>query len=183
MIMASALAACAALPAKADSTARRDTEMGATVAKVCHLGSVTMTGGSNASFNAQALGGEIALGTLANGDTARAMPASISVTFDSVCNETLFIRLVSANGGLAPDNGAPASGGFANRVDYTADLTWGAEHTSLTTGGSSSSSAGVQLPGAQAGAVTLNITIPAGSQPLVAGDYSDVLRVEFAESL
>ncbi|MBV9044020.1 MAG: hypothetical protein JO348_07115 [Alphaproteobacteria bacterium] len=169
-------------PALADPSARLDVQLGATVAKVCRLGQVKVSSSQNATFDANAEGGAIALNTLADRNTARALPATISVTFDSVCNQTLYIRLVSAKGGLTPDEGTSASGGFANRVDYTASLDWGTGQTNLSTSGGSDANSGVLLSGAQSGPVTLNITIPPGAQPLVAGAYSDVLTVEFANS-
>lgn len=167
----------------ADQTQRNSMETGATVAKVCRLGSVTMSNAQNATFNVTDQGGTIALSAMADRNTARALPATISVTFDSVCNQSLFIRLVSANGGLKQEQGAQGGNGFINRVDYSADLGWAGGQANLTTTGGTNESTIVPLSGAQSGPVTLNITIPAGSQPLVAGDYADVLTVEFAGQL
>lgn len=178
-----ALCVCAAAAAQADVTARRDTVMGATVSTVCRLGGVTITDGENATFSAGDQGGAITLSALADRNTARALPASISVTFQGVCNEPQSIRLVSSGGGLTQDQGAQSGGGFLNRVDYTATLGWGAGQTTLSTDGTAHGSATVLSIGARSGAVTLVISIPAGSQPLVAGNYSDVLTVEFADNL
>ena len=174
------MALLSAGPALADPSARIDIELGANVAKVCRLGQVKLASSQNATFEANSQGGAIALSTLADRNTARALPAAISITFDSVCNQTLFIKLVSAKGGLMPDDGTAAGAGFSNRVNYTASLDWGTGQTNLSTSGGSNANAGVLLSGSQSGPVTLNITIPPGAQPLVAGAYSDELTVEFS---
>jgi hypothetical protein len=173
----------AVLPACAEPTAQRETLVGATVTNVCRFGGVTVSGGRNAAFSATTNGGSITINALADQNTARALPASISVTFEGLCNEPQSIRLISTRGGLKPDQSAAASGTFQSRVDYTASLNWGSDQTSLTTDGTASGSTGLTFNGAQSGAVTLSIDIPAGSQPLVAGNYSDVLTVEFVNGL
>jgi len=184
IVIAVTLSLCLTTPAFADATARNGMDVGATVAKVCRLGNATISGGQNATFNQTDRGGSIALTALADRNTAAALPSSISVTFDGVCNQTLVVRLVSTHGGLSPQNSAVQNGSsFAERVDYTATLDWAGNRTTLSTDGKANESAGVALSGSRAGSVTLTIAIPAGTQPLVSGGYSDVLTVEFNSSL
>jgi len=170
-------------PVVAGPAAHNDVSMSATVQKVCQLGAPTVVNSQNAAFDPSSQGGTITFNTLADGNTAQALPSTISVTFQSVCNQALDLHLISTQGGLTLEHAAPGGGVFQEHVDYTATLNWGSNSATLATDGTAKSSAGVSLTGAQSGAVTLTITIPAGSQPLVSGNYADFLTVEFDSGL
>lgn len=98
-----------------------------------------------------------------------------------VCNGPSTLLLTSLNGGVL--NTSPASG-FDNIINYTASATWNSVTATVNTGLNPVASlggneSGTPAPVATAGAGSLSVTITpiVNAQPLIAGSYSDTLRV------
>ncbi len=115
--------------------------------------------------------------------TAQLRPGSVSLTANLICNRSHSLRIVSGNGGLRPQTGGdtPAGTGFANRIDYTVNASWGGATAQLQTSGvGGAATPEVQSPGAYAGNLVLQVSINesgAGHLPLVAGNYTDALTI------
>jgi hypothetical protein len=124
---------------------------------------------------------------LADPSTLTTLAASADVIFAAVCNYPHRIVLESQNNGLWRGGavGASAPSGFADGVPYTASLTWGPASSSFvvdaTARKTSQLSAMVNRPAA--GDIRIHLAIQSGATnlsanaPLVAGIYSDTLRV------
>jgi hypothetical protein len=130
----------------------------------------------------------VSVPTLIDEKTGNLQPGSISLNMNMVCNRAHSIRIATGSGGLRPqsDASAPARPGFANRVDYAAQASWGAVSAKLqTVGGNGQATPEAQSPGAFVGNLALQVSIDeSGSNhlPLMAGTYSDTLTVTLSPS-
>jgi hypothetical protein len=96
-----------------------------------------------------------------------------------VCNGPSEIQLTSLSGGVV--NPASAAG-FENVINYTASATWNSVTANIDTStnpATGASESGAAEPVATAGSGALSVTIVplANTDPLIAGSYSDTLRV------
>ncbi len=116
------------------------------------------------------------INTLAGGNVDVSV---ITKNYPVVCNKAASATLTSQNGGLS---GPAAASGFENIINYTASA---AGFVAIATG-STATVPGVGSPealgtantgGAAAAGITVTITPLANSNPLVAGSYSDTLRL------
>lgn len=113
-----------------------------------------------------------------NVDTSPITPTGAPFT-NVVCNGPSSLRLSSLSGGVV--NAATASG-FDNIINYSATASWNSVNATINTAtvnGASGIENGTAAPVATAGSGSLTVTITpaANSQPLIAGSYSDTLRV------
>ena len=85
----------------------------------------------------------IGITSLANSKTAQLQQASISLVMTGLCNHAHSLMIASANGGLILQTGSNTAvrTGFANRVDYTAQVSWASKLMSLRTAGLSGGAA------------------------------------------
>ena len=147
--------------------------------------------------------GKIAPGSLNNiagldGDTLRIIQftdpatlqvraASVTISFDAVCNFPHEVRIESQNNGLWPIDGRVSDrpAGFAYAVPYTARINWGPVDTQFdaTAKVRSQNQQVVAVNDAVAGEFRLRIEIQDGASnvenraPLVAGTYVDTVRI------
>ena len=147
--------------------------------------------------------GKIAPGSLNNiagldGDTLRIIQftdpatlqvraASVTISFDAVCNFPHEVRIESQNNGLWPIDGRVSDrpAGFAYAVPYTARINWGPVDTlfDATAKVRSQNQQIVAVNDAVAGEFRLRIEIQDGASnvenraPLVAGTYVDTVRI------
>lgn len=138
----------------------------------------------NLSFVGTASQSAITLAALTNAASV-ANPATFSITFANVsCNGGAAISLTTNNGGITLNNvlagnltQSPAD--FTNFVDYSITWRWGTEQLgpfdarSIQSGGSVSRI--LQGTTHFVGNVEIDVTIPGGGKPLLAGPYQDTL--------
>lgn len=145
---------------------------------VCIFGAPVQSLSSNATFTRSVSGGTLAIGQLADRDTGVAQAASVGLNLDSVCNQPSRLRIRSLNGGMSAVEGG-GSGPFGAAINYVVTVSWGSQQVVLTTDGTAGSFIETPLIGANASGLNVDIAIPAGTDPLVAGDYLDTLVIEF----
>jgi hypothetical protein len=180
------LAACRV--AAQDSQARSFTLQGQAQAS-CGFSAPQSTQASNMTLASSANQNVINITSLVAPNTAQLQPGSISLTMKGLCNQSHSLSIATANGGLTIQSGStsPASAGFANRVDYIAQVSWAATSASLSTSGvSGQTTPAAVTAGAYSGNLFLQIIINAsgaGSLPLPAGTYTDILTVTLSPQL
>lgn len=108
--------------------------------------------------------------------------APITRTYaNAVCNALSNLQLTSQNG--AVKGTAAATGGFANAINYTASATLSGATSALDTAtvagaaGPEGGSVGTTSAPTSSGTLSVTIVPQATIQPLLAGGYSDTLRV------
>ncbi|MFI4933454.1 MAG: hypothetical protein ACHP7N_02440 [Caulobacterales bacterium] len=177
--------ACGGAAAAAPSTAIPFTVTG-NAPQVCAVQNPVLAPGALVNF--QSLNGTtLQLSQLADPKTLAASAASATVTFAAVCNYPHLIVLESQNNGLYRDGaaGSPPPPGFADGVPYTATLTWGAVTSQFFVAATTRQTTQDRITVGQptAGNIQILLTIQSGASnlsansPLVAGVYSDTLRV------
>jgi hypothetical protein len=182
--------------AQAQDTANGVVTANATVPNTCYIRSIDGITGTGSLVNGTAGTTSSATLSYANGlvDTATALSTSktTALNVSAYCNYALApVKLTSDNNGMVNTATTLTSGTFNKRVNYTASLSgWGtaSNATLTTTGTATSNTAGAALVGtpvtaAEAvnttNAVLQIVTTGSGTTPMLAGTYSDVLRVTF----
>jgi hypothetical protein len=119
---------------------------------------------------------EVRITRLVDPQTLEPQQASISLVFPLICNAAHRLTVRTTRGGLRLDVPAPPATGFRDRLNYTVEADW----AGMRAQGSSESGQPIDLRTSDgaAGVVSLNIQIPGGGAPLVAGPYSDSIVVE-----
>jgi hypothetical protein len=154
--------------------------------EICTVQNPVIAGG--ALLNFRSLNGTtLQIDQLADSKTLASMAATADVTMAAVCNFPHRIRLESQNNGLWRGGaaGAPPPTGFADGVPYTATLEWGPANTTFFVDAQSRrlSQQITAIDQAVAGDIKIHLAIQAGASnlgansPLIAGTYSDTLRV------
>lgn len=120
--------------------------------------------------------------------TAILTPAAKTVTATAYCNDNgTTLTMVSANAGFL--NSSPPSavtGTFANTagnsslLSYTATGDWGGTLTAFPASTTESGSLLPANPGAINDTITVDITLAAQTDPVLAGSYADTLTVKIA---
>lgn len=138
----------------------------------------------------------VSFGSIMDGKTGTAVPASLDLPFSFECNAGYTASLVSRHGGLAFD-GRPSTG-FSNLVSYSATigLQKGQGNLSLRCDSSDMrNTAAGNLPtssncrgnsdghGFSAGDGVVKVKLKGGGLPLLAGTYSDELVLQIAPNL
>ena len=108
--------------------------------------------------------------------------ANIDRNYTTACNYPANVQLSSSNGGVR--NAAAAPSGFARIINYNSTATFSGASATLNTAtvagatgtetGTASATSGSGTP---SGSMLVRITPQANTQPLIAGSYSDTLRV------
>lgn len=150
-------------------TATQDIQISAQVNATCTINNAATGGVSTATIGITAAGAV---------DTSIVTPSG-SPFANVACNAPSNLRLTSQSGGVK--TAAAAVTGFTGRINYTASATWNSVTASIDTSlaGASGPYLGVIAPVATAhsGSLSVSITPTANAQPLLAGTYSDILRV------
>jgi hypothetical protein len=154
--------------------------------QICSVQSPVITGGALVNFRGLN-GTNLQIDQLADPRTLASTAAAADVTFAAVCNYPHRIRLESQNNGLWRGGAAGTAppNGFADGVPYTATLEWGPVNSTFFVDAHSRriSQQTTPVDQAVAGDIKIHLAIQAGASnlgansPLVAGVYSDTLRV------
>lgn len=121
-------------------------------------------------------GGTVVIPVMVDPNTAATLGSSIELSLPVVCNTSHSISVRSYNGALTRDgaNGR-AAGGFAESQVYGVAVTW-QNQTARIDG--TNRTAAFAWPQPAKGDVTVDIEVPRGTAPLVAGAYRDAVVVE-----
>lgn len=119
--------------------------------------------------------------------TLAARPASVTVSFDAVCNFPHRVRIESQNNGLWPTDGSMSTQaqGFAYALPYRTRIDWGSASGNFLADAKVRRlvEERVNVNAATAGVLSLRIEIDAGASnvqtnaPVLAGVYGDTLRI------
>lgn len=150
-------------------TATQDIQISAQVNATCTINNAASGGVSTATIGITGAGAV---------DTTTQVPSGSP--FASVaCNAPSNLRLTSQSGGVKTATAAVT--GFTGRINYTASATWNSVTATIDTSlaGASGPYSGAIAPVATAfsGSLSVSITPTANTLPLLAGTYSDILRV------
>lgn len=146
----------------------------------CVLAAAAPVEADNAAFSATgANGGQIAIRQLVDANTATSLASSVRLDLPLVCNASHRILLRSANGGLLRAGGSAVTavaGGFAEFMPYRFGLGWAGQELDRS---SDQGEASINADRPASGSVELRVATLPGQGPLVAGQYSDTIVVEF----
>ena len=122
-------------------------------------------------------GGVVTFPNLVDETTAAARASSIELALPVVCNTSHLITVRSYNGALVRQGagGANSAGGFSESQTYDVGLQWQQLTAQLSAGATNASIAYGQPA---KGDLIVDIAVPRGTQPLVAGTYTDAVVVE-----
>ncbi len=122
-------------------------------------------------------GGVVTFPNLVDETTAAARASSIELALPVVCNTSHLITVRSYNGALVRQGagGANSAGGFSESQTYAVGLQW-QELTAQLSAGTTNASIAYGQPAK--GDLIVDIAVPRGTQPLVAGTYTDAVVVE-----
>ncbi|MBI1385803.1 MAG: hypothetical protein GC150_12915 [Rhizobiales bacterium] len=168
LLIGTAAAALMTAYSGAAFAADQDIDVSATVDAFCTIGGV-----------ASAATLPLNLGTTGTGSTADLAGGSTSVTLGTIiCNAASNASLSSANGALT--SGLAPVAGFDNSISYTATTTNLQAQPSLTANTPGTPVDNTGAPTAQASAftasnVTVDVTVTANTNPLLAGAYADTI--------
>ncbi|WP_170936934.1 MULTISPECIES: hypothetical protein [Rhodomicrobium] len=133
--------------------------------------------------NTTVAGRTATIGNLVNQTDAKINPWSVTFNFEQVmCNYNSTVSIRSDKGGMMPvgaqDAAVSGSGEFLSRVDYTVVANWGAVQIQpLNAAGGSPVAVQAQPGGANLANLTMIISAPASTKPLIKGDYQDTIRI------
>lgn len=155
---------------------RADIELTAEAPNACLITSAPVASGRNASFSSGGSSGEMRILQLVDPLTAEVIAADISLSLPVICNAGHSVVVRATRGGLTREGAAaPSAPGFRNQVPYDLAVSWAGATSSQT---SASPGVVIDQSGAAAGTLQLDISIPEGGAPLVAGTYSDQVVIE-----
>lgn len=122
-------------------------------------------------------GGTVVIPVLVDPNTATALGSSIELNLPIVCNTSHSISVRSYNGGLLREgaDGTPNTGGFSQFQGYDVSVVWQAQMARI---GGTRSVASLTYPQPAKGDLVVDIIVPKGAAPLVAGTYRDAVVVE-----
>lgn len=180
------LAGLAALPVVAwAQSATQDVTLTASVPRYCGFtGSPAISNAANISGVSHAAGSSVVEITSPTTSDGFLNGFGFKFRVNAICNHPSQLTLVTLGGGLkdaTPE--AVVSGSFLNRIDYNALATWAdAPQVSISTTGAAGASSGPQLQATAAiGQIEISVShVPNLSAPVLAGVYSDTLRVVVA---
>ncbi len=122
-------------------------------------------------------GGVVTFPLLVDESTATARASSIELAVPVVCNTSHVITVRSYNGAFirVGAGGANSTGGFSESLGYDVGLQWQDLTAQLTP---SSTNAAIAYGQPAKGDLIVDIAVPRGTRPLVAGTYTDAVVVE-----
>jgi len=173
--IALALILALATPAAAAPTASTLLQVSGDVPVRCKMSPPSASGAANATFTSNGTGGDIAITALVGSD-AMTLASQASLQIPIVCSGSHALT-VTTRGGLANQNAATPSPDFAVRADYLLTARWGAVTQSVTTSGSAVT-LDLSQGSAQAGDLSLDISLPAGKGPMTSGTYTDEITIQ-----
>lgn len=141
----------------------------------CLASAPTSPTGQNATFQQTGpSAGEIRITQLVDPQTAQPRPSSIDVAVPVICNSAHRLTIRSGSGGLVLQGRQVQATGFRSSLAYNVSATWAGQ----TNNGTSASPVTINSSDGAAGLVSLNISVPGGGDPLVAGVYEDSVVIE-----
>ena len=145
----------------------------------CIANSARASGLRNATFQDNGpSGGVVVFPQLVDGTTAMARESAIELAVPVVCNTSHTVTVRSYNGGLLRQGAqgtGRSSGGFSEFQAYQVGVQWQGQRVQV---GGQSGSASIAWGQPAKGDLTVDITVPQGTAPLVAGTYTDAVVVE-----
>ncbi|GAA0647681.1 hypothetical protein [Brevundimonas lenta] len=152
--------------------------------KVCTLGQPTQADGALVNFDTPS-GSVFAVTRLADPDSLSTRAANMTLGMPAMCNGVHRVAIASDNNGLWRQGAGAQPAGFGSAVPYKANLVWADQQYRMNADASTRGFVQEQvIIGRPAtGDLLIEFAIDAGATnagsgaPLVAGDYSDVLRV------
>lgn len=123
-------------------------------------------------------GGVVVFPNLVDETTAATRASSIELAVAVVCNTSHNITVRSFNGGLVrlgANAARSGSGGFSEMQTYDVALQWQQQTVKLD---GQSASAAIAYSQPAKGDLIVDIAVPRGTNPLVAGTYTDAVVVE-----
>lgn len=181
--VAFAVLACGPAHAQEIDTASNRIEMVGDAPAACVVSPPAATGGQNATFSpGDASNSRISITQLVDQQNALSQASSIQLSVPATCNSSHRVVVRSSNGGLARGGvgtAAGGGGGFGEFLPYDVAIDWAGKSIAQT------SDQGVALlettqPGT--GTVSIRVATRAGGGPLVAGQYTDSIIIEFQPS-
>jgi hypothetical protein len=115
--------------------------------------------------------------TLINPQTAIAQAFSMSLTVPVLCNAAHSVTVRSVRGGMAPATQSADVAGFSSRIDFGIGARWAGTNVTGTTNGAPLTLT-INTQDAASGSIEVNLTGIAGTNPLVAGRYSDEIVID-----
>lgn len=173
---------CGATAANADSA---DYRVIGSVPQICSVDQPQLLGGVPAVNISSLTGQSVTIAQLVDTRTLAANAASFDVGFTAFCNYAHRLVVESQNNGLWRQDLTPPAQGFADAVPYTANVRWAGTDVTLQANAAvrqiSDLTVPVNMPAA--GQIELRFQVAPGASnalsfaPLLAGTYSDVIRV------
>lgn len=127
-------------------------------------------------------GGVVVFPNLVDETTAATRGSSIELAVPVVCNTSHLITVRSYNGALVrlgANAARSGSGGFSEMQTYDVGLQWQGQTIQL---GTQSSGAALSFDQPAKGDLIVDIAVPRGTNPLIAGTYTDAVVVEIRPS-
>lgn len=174
------LAGGTAARAQEINLAEQRIDLAATAIPACVFAAPAATAATNATFAATGpQSGQIAIARLVDATSATSLASSVQLDLPLVCNASHRIVVRSQNGGLLRSGAGTnqrGGNGFGEFVPYRIALAWAGQ----TMDRSSDSGEGqLVAPRPATGSAEIRVVTPQGQGPLVAGQYSDSIIVEF----
>lgn len=158
-------------------TAGQRLDIAGTAPAACVINAPTASNARNATFSVSGNSTvRVDYGVLVDQNTALTQASAIDIRLPMVCNAPGRIVVRSENRGLRPAGNQRGSGGFIDVVDIDVGVRWLGQSASLTT-----MQGGGMLENSQPARGDLEVALNtrAGQGPLVAGNYSDTIVIEF----
>jgi hypothetical protein len=141
----------------------------------CLASAPTAPNATNATFQQTGSNAaEIRITQLVNPETAEPVASSIDVAVPVICNSAHRVVVRSTNGALTRQGQAVQANGFRSSLAYNLSTAWAGQ----TNNGTSASPVIINTADGAAGSVSVNISVPGGGGPLVAGIYEDSVVIE-----
>jgi spore coat protein U-like protein len=179
-----AVSALTAVPAQAQELNRGTQwlELAGSADPACVAGSGRAVRQDNASYqDGGPSGGTVVITEMVDPTTAASRGSAIELALPLTCNTSHTITVRSYNGGLLRDGASAANqaGGFSEFQGYGVTMAW--QSQSLQIGGATGTATLAYAQPAK-GDLVVDIAVPRGTQPLVAGTYRDAVVVEIRPS-
>lgn len=157
-------------------------ELAASAPVACVISPANVGTQTNASFvSTSASSGQVNITEFVDPVNATSRASSIELNLPMICNSSHSVRVSSANGGLlrAGAVSRTADGGFSEFLPYNVAVDWSGRTVDLLT---TNNTADIAASDPGKGEMTIRIATPAGTGPLVAGQYTDSIVVEVQPS-
>lgn len=177
-----ALLVMVAAPAHAQlvDTATQRIDVAGRAQPACVIAQPTVGQSVNASYSATgATSGQITIAQLVDSQNATSLESRLQLDLPVTCNSSHKVVVRSANGGLVRTGArgnSDSRSGFAEAMGYNLGVDWNGTSRSLP---SAQGLTTIDSAEPAKGDLTLNFSTSAGNGPLVAGQYTDSIVVEF----